>query len=521
MDQIFINCARELAERKLREGKYREVLSILEALEAQGEKQQLIPFCREMKALENMAVKRWREDMGNRFADVTNDYSVLRLLGEGGQSWNYLVRDPKGQWLAMKARKTSRLRLPERDLFDLSQYSTPSFPVGSNLETLLSECLEPFLLEKLRDHPNVIHMKDWLLAYVNGAVCVRIFNEPLLPLRFCKGRDVARLGLDICSALCEMHRQNIYHRDVKPGNIYVDRAGRFKLGDFGSAVIVSEGMGSDGRRKSFTAANFDDTIPASITAPPFWDVPPSCFDDAEPAELTAYDIRSLGYVMAHLLLRDHCGADRLEALGPVDIMQYREEFEASELGRIILRAAETTTSSEPDGPSVISKGYASVEEMRRALQGVAGAPEDVREDFDRFFNADCRDQLMIQYPNGLTEPHDGRIVRDGENVRFILTHYGHEAPSAITMTRRTTPIAGGSDADRPLMMRGDLTYGNGETQVLDPNCFQDGSEVEIVAEYPDGFEARWTVEMAPEPKPPVFTPPEPLDWDTPGIFWEE
>ena len=520
MDQIFINCARELAERKLREGKYPEALSILEALEAQGEQQKLIPFCREMKALENMALKRWLEDRENRFADVANDYSVLRLLGEGGQSWNYLVRDPEGQWLAMKARKYSRLRLPEADLFGLSQDSPPPFPEGSALEALLSDCLAPFLLEKLRGHPNVIHMKNWLLTDVDGEVCVRIFTEPLLPLRLYKGRDAARLGLDICSALREMHRRNIYHRDVKPGNIYVDRDGRFKLGDFGSAVIVSEGTGSDGRRHSFTAANFDDTIPMSMTAPPFWDVPPTCFDNAEPAELTAYDIRSLGYVMAHLLLRDRCDADSLEARGPVDIMQYREEFEVSELGRIILRAAETTTSSEPDGTSAICKGYTSVEEMRRALQGVVGAPEDVRGDFDRFFNADCRDQLMIQHPKGVTELHDGRMVRDGENVRFILTHYGHEAPSAITMTRRTTPIAGESDADRPLMMRGDLTYGNGETQVLDPNCFRDGSEVEITAEYPDGFEARWKVEMAPEPKPPVFIPPEPPIWDDIDTVWD-
>lgn len=46
---------------------------------------------------------------------------------------------------------------------------------------------------------------------------------------------VLRVGLDLCRALEVCERHNILHRDIKPQNIFLNREGSFKLGDFGIA----------------------------------------------------------------------------------------------------------------------------------------------------------------------------------------------------------------------------------------------------------------------------------------------
>ena len=54
------------------------------------------------------------------------------------------------------------------------------------------------------------------------------------------GRDfVVRLGIDLSSALEIMEAHGIIHRDIKPANVFVDREGSFKLGDFGTARVLS------------------------------------------------------------------------------------------------------------------------------------------------------------------------------------------------------------------------------------------------------------------------------------------
>lgn len=50
---------------------------------------------------------------------------------------------------------------------------------------------------------------------------------------------VFQIGIDICRALIAMEEAGIYHRDIKPGNIYFYE-GRYVLGDFGIAVSKNQ-----------------------------------------------------------------------------------------------------------------------------------------------------------------------------------------------------------------------------------------------------------------------------------------
>ena len=50
--------------------------------------------------------------------------------------------------------------------------------------------------------------------------------------------EIIKLGIHICNALTLCHGKNILHRDIKPGNIFINKNGDYKLGDFGISKIL-------------------------------------------------------------------------------------------------------------------------------------------------------------------------------------------------------------------------------------------------------------------------------------------
>jgi len=67
----------------------------------------------------------------------------------------------------------------------------------------------------------------------------------LLRSRRLSKEEVIQLGIDICKALEFCEKNSVIHCDVKPSNIYVNKWGGYKLGDFSASTKCGEKRNSD------------------------------------------------------------------------------------------------------------------------------------------------------------------------------------------------------------------------------------------------------------------------------------
>ncbi|MDX3031220.1 serine/threonine-protein kinase [Streptomyces scabiei] len=98
-------------------------------------------------------------------------------------------------------------------------------------------------------HPGVVAVHD--VAEVDGRplIVMELVDGPSLDdvLRdrgLLDPREAAAVGAKVMDALAAAHRVGVLHRDVKPGNILLDRSGRVVLTDFGIATMEDPGDGS-------------------------------------------------------------------------------------------------------------------------------------------------------------------------------------------------------------------------------------------------------------------------------------
>jgi eukaryotic-like serine/threonine-protein kinase len=98
---------------------------------------------------------------------------------------------------------------------------------------------EMIILARLQ-HPNIIRYfgggeQDGQLFYVMELVDGGTVKDLLQSRGRFQWPVVVELARQICSALQCAHNHGVIHRDLKPGNLFLNRDGELKLGDFGIA----------------------------------------------------------------------------------------------------------------------------------------------------------------------------------------------------------------------------------------------------------------------------------------------
>jgi tetratricopeptide (TPR) repeat protein/TolB-like protein/predicted Ser/Thr protein kinase len=150
--------------------------------------------------------------------DVISRYRIIARIGKGGMGVVYRAEDTRLE------RQVALKFLPHE---------------GFTEQSKIRFLNEARIAAKAR-HPNICPIHDieevdgelfLVMAYIEGETLQRrISRGPLDP------SDVIHLAAQVASGLACAHALGIIHRDIKSGNIMVDRAGQASILDFGLAL---------------------------------------------------------------------------------------------------------------------------------------------------------------------------------------------------------------------------------------------------------------------------------------------
>jgi tRNA A-37 threonylcarbamoyl transferase component Bud32 len=165
--------------------------------------------------------------------ELQPDLEVLRLLGSGDTANVYLAREPALQRLVavkvlrsdVAADTVARQRF-EREAQSAARISHPNVTAVYRVGRLAG------------DVPYIV------MEYIDGRT-VRDILESGTAFQYPEAR---RLLASVAAALAAAHDRGIVHRDVRPGNVFVEnRTARAVLGDFGIAALLESGAASAAR----------------------------------------------------------------------------------------------------------------------------------------------------------------------------------------------------------------------------------------------------------------------------------
>ena len=147
-------------------------------------------------------------------------YRIIEKIGRGGMADVYKAFQPRlERYVAVKVLPSSLAR-------------TPGFAARFHREARAIARL---------NHPNILPVYDSgqegelsyiVMRYVEGGTLQEMLGEPL-PLD-----RVVEMITQVGGALDYAHQEGIIHRDVKPGNVLMDKGEWALLADFGLAKMV-------------------------------------------------------------------------------------------------------------------------------------------------------------------------------------------------------------------------------------------------------------------------------------------
>ena len=182
------------------------------------------------------------EEMPTVFPERIGRYRVERVVGKGGFGIVYLAHDDQLQRLVA-------IKVPHRNLISLPE----------DAEAYLTEARTVANL----DHPNIVPVYDvgstadcpcFIVSRSTSTGITTWRHDKAQAVPACRSTETVELVslATVAEALHHAHRkQGLVHRDIKPGNILLDKSGKPSVADFGLALREQDvGHGATLRRNA-------------------------------------------------------------------------------------------------------------------------------------------------------------------------------------------------------------------------------------------------------------------------------
>ncbi len=149
------------------------------------------------------------------------DYELLEEIGRGGQG------------VVFRARQKSLNRTVALKVINLGQWASKAHLTRFRREAEAAASLE---------HPSIVAIHDvgerdgscyFSMKFIEGGQLNEVAKQEAMPVR-----RAAELLAKVARTVHYAHEHGILHRDIKPGNILVDKKGEPHLTDFGLARLV-------------------------------------------------------------------------------------------------------------------------------------------------------------------------------------------------------------------------------------------------------------------------------------------
>ncbi len=226
-----------------------------------------------------------RSTGGDRSGRTIDRYRLLKVIGRGGMGVVYLAERADEQF-----EKQVALKLMPRGL--------------ETAEVERRFLIERQILARL-EHPGIARLLDGGVNEEGYPYLVMEYVDGESIDRYCINQGLSvherlRLILEVCTAVQYAHQNLVVHRDLKPNNILVTKAGEVKLLDFGVGKILEQ---ADSELSTlYQPLTPDYASPEQIANQPV---------------STATDVYSLGILIYKLLTGTH--PYRLAGLSPTHV----------------------------------------------------------------------------------------------------------------------------------------------------------------------------------------------------------
>ncbi|MBQ3600130.1 MAG: protein kinase [Lachnospiraceae bacterium] len=179
---------------------------------------------------------------------IWNSWYIDKLLGSGSFGTVYRIKREEFGNIQYAALKIIAVPSKEEDISKCYMEGMTESEVWEYYESVVQEIYNEInLMTKVKGKSNIVSYEDHKIVkrtdgklgyyiYIRMELLTGLYeyiqNHAFTP------KDVVRMGMDLCQALCICEKHHIVHRDIKPENIFITPDGDFKLGDFGIAKSI-------------------------------------------------------------------------------------------------------------------------------------------------------------------------------------------------------------------------------------------------------------------------------------------